>query len=158
MTKIKNHADIKRMRIKFMVEGVALILFTAVYYDGFDGHAKPLWANILLIGSAIAYVLTRILGWHALRNPIRANNLKKSLETLHIRLKHIAISNTIASISFAVALILFFSSIIVFTREKYGMLLGMIITLGAVLLFSRRNWIRQIKAIKRTLEEFQEFS
>ena len=154
MTKVKSHPRIKRMRLKLMIEFMALTLFLFLYYDGFDGHSKPLWSNILLVTMAVIYIATRIIGWHTLRNPIKADNLRESMESLYKKLKRIAIWNILASFFLAVGVILFFSSVIVFAQEKCAMLIGMILFLGVFLIISSRNWITQISAIRRTLGGF----
>ncbi len=56
MTRIKNHPHIKRTRIKLLIETILIVVFLAVYYDGFDSATKPLWANFLLIGTTTSYI------------------------------------------------------------------------------------------------------
>lgn len=156
MTKIKNHPNIKKIRTKFIIEAVFLIIFLIVFYDGFDGATKPIWANALLIITTIAYIIIRFLGWLLLRNPIKEDNLKKSLISFHNRLKQMAISILLTSFLFGSAIISFFISAINFTQEKYFVLAGMIITLLFLVYLSSRNWIKRIKSINETLIEFDD--
>ena len=154
MTKIKNHPNIKRMRIKLIIETSLIIVFLVVYYDGFDGATKPFWANLLLIGTTTAYIVVRLIGWIALRNPIKGGNLKKSLISFQDTLKRMAISILLTSFLFGSAIISFFASSIDFTRGKYFMLVGMILSLILFVYLSSRNWFKRIEGIKTTLIEF----
>jgi hypothetical protein len=156
MTKIKNHPDIKRIRIKFIIETILIIVFLAVYYDGFDGATKPLWANILLIGSTIAYIIVRVLGWLALRKPIRGENLKESLVSFQSKLKRMANLILFTSFLFGSAIISFFTSSIDFTIGKYLVLAGIILSLMLLVYLSSRNWFKRIEAINTTLIEFND--
>ena len=117
MTKVKNHPTIKKMKLKFLIEAILLIVFIAVYYDGFDGETKPLWANLLLIGATSLYIFVRFVGWLVLRNPINGDNLKQSLLNFQSKLKQITIAIVLTSFLFGCAVISFFSSSIDFTKE-----------------------------------------
>ncbi len=156
MTKIKNHPNIKRIRIKFIIETILLIVFSIVYYDGFDGATKPLWANLLLISTTTAYIIVRTIGWLVLRNPVNENNLKKSLINFQRKLKLMVISILLTSFLFGLAIISFFVSSIELTREKCFVLAGMILTLILLVYLSSRNWLKRIEGIKTTLIEFDD--
>jgi len=158
MTKIKNHPNIKKLRIKFIIETIMIIVFLAVYYDGFDGATKPLWANLLLIGSTMAYIIVRILVWLELRNPIRGENLKNSLISFQSKLKRMANMILFTSFLFGSAIISFFASSIDFTVGKYFVLAGMIISLILLVYLSSRIWEKRIESIKSTLIEFNDTS
>ena len=156
MTKIKNHPKIKRIRVKLIIEAILLIVFLAVFYEGFDGAFKPLWANILLIVNTIAYIIVRFIGWLVLRNPVKEGNLKKSLISFQHTLKRMAISILLTSFLFGLAIISFFTSTIDFTKGKYFVLAGMIISLILLVYLSNRNWTKRIKNIKTTLIDFDD--
>jgi len=154
MTKIKNHPNIKRMRLKLIIETILIIVFLAVYYNGFDGATKPFWANLLLVGATTLYIIVRFMGWLVLRNPIKGGNLKKSLISFQQTLMRMAISILLTSFLFGTAIISFFSSSIDFTQGKYFVLVGMIISLILLVYLSSRNWFKRIEGIKKTLIEF----
>ena len=154
MTKIKNHPNIKKIRIKFIIETILIILFLAVYYDGFDGATKPLWANLLLNVATISYIIVRFVGWLVLRNPIKGDNLKTSLVNFQNKLKRMAISVLVTSFLFGSAIILFFTSSIDFTKEKYLMLAGMVLLLMLLVYLSSRNWFKRVEDINTTLIDF----
>lgn len=154
MTQAKNHPDIKRIRIKLTIETVAIIAFLMVYYDGFDGSEKPLWINAALIATAIAYIIARISGWLVLRNPIAGNDLKKSLSHFNTKLKQAAVLIVVSSFLFGSAVIVFFTSSIEFTKEKYMVLAVILVMLISLVYVSNRIWIKRIKSITKTLSDF----
>mgnify|MGYP001627776978 CR=1 FL=1 len=158
MTKIKNHPNIKRVRIKLIIETILIIAFLTVYYDGFDGTNKPFWANLFLVGTTAVYIIVRFMGWLVLRNPIKGGNLKKSLISFQHTLKRITISILLTSFLFGSAIISFFTSSIEFTQGKYFVLVGMIISLILLVYLSSRNWFKKIEVIKKTLIEFENIS
>ncbi len=154
MTKIRNHPIIKKIRTKLVIETILIIVFLAVYYDGFDGATKPLWANILLIVATISYIIVRFIGWLVLRNPIKGDNLKTSLVNFQNKLKRMAISVLVTSFLFGSAIILFFASSIDFTKGKYFMLAGMVLSLMLLVYLSSRNWFKRVEGINTTLIDF----
>lgn len=158
MTKIKNHPNVKRIRIKFMIETILIIVFLAVYYDGFDGGHKPFWANALLIESTIMYIIIRFIGWMVLRNPIKGDNLKKSLTSFQDKLKGMAVLILLTSFIFGSAIILFFTSSLDSTIGKYFILAGMVLSLILLVYLSSLNWLKRIKGIKTTLLEFDDIA
>jgi len=155
MTKINNHPKLKRIRLKLIIETILILVFLAVYYDGFDGATKPLWANMLLIGTTTAYIIARFAGWLVLINPIKGDDLKKSLSRFQQVLKRMAISILITSFLFGLAIISFFTSSIHFTTGKYVVLAAMIVTLLVLVYVSSRNWLKRMNSIKATLIEFE---
>ena len=155
MTKIKNHPQTRRIRLKFAIEVFLLIVFSIVYYDAFDGASKALWTNVLLIGSAIAFIVTRFVGWIKISNPVNGNNLKKSLEIFHDSLRRMSILVLSSSFLFGVALIIFFTLSVSLTNEKVFLVVGMVISLLLFIYLSYRNWNQRIKNIERTLENLK---
>ena len=156
MTKIKNHPKIKQIRIRFLIESFLIIAFLALYYDGFDGNAKPLWVNILLICTTALYILNRLVGLVVLRNPVKENNLKQSLKIFSNNLQRIYFFTLLTSFLFGSSVILFFSITIHFTMGKYIMLAGMIIFLTVLTFLSGKNWIKKVKSIEKILKELGE--
>ena len=154
MTKIKNHPNIRRIKVKLIIETILIMVFIAVYYDSFDGANKPVWANVFLIGSSTVYIIVRFIGWFELRNPIKEDNLKKSLISFQRKLKRMAILIMLTAFLFGSAIISFFISSIDFTKEKYFVLAGMLLSLILLVYLSNRNWLKRIEGINTTLIEF----
>lgn len=155
MTKINNHPQLKRLRIKLILEMTFLTLFLIVYYDFFDGAQKPMWLNILLICASLIFVLNDLWGWFALRNPIQQNQLVQSLAALEQTLKRLRTSSLLASFIFSASIIIFFSSVIHFSTAKYIILAAMIINMLVFLYWSAVNWQKRIDQIKKAINTFQ---
>ncbi len=156
MTKINNHPKIQKIKIKFLIEAILLSVFLTVYYTGLDGATKPLWANTFLIVCTVAFIIVRFVGWLVLQNPVKDSNLKKSLRQFQTNLKKVALSILFTAFLSGSAFIIFFTSSIDFTREKYFLFAGMILGLLCAIYLANRNWISRIKAIKTTLDELDD--
>ena len=147
MTRISNHPSLKRIRRKLVFEAIILSFILVVYYDWFDGDKKPVYANVMLISSLLLYIVNDIVGYISMLNPVSGINIKDSIKNYLIRIKRLAVCSLLVSFLYSVCLILFFSSVIKFTKEKNFILLGMLIILTQVMLWSYRvwrNWIRSL--------------
>jgi hypothetical protein len=157
MADVNTHASFRRMRTKFIVEGVLLTIFLVLYYDGFDGYAKPLWANIILVISLLTYIGVRFAGCYLLSNPVgRSGSLKESLVRFRAKLKRMAIAVVITSLLFGAALILFFATGIEFTGRKWMAVAAMALTLCFLVILSGRRWQARIEDIDSVLLEFND--
>jgi hypothetical protein len=154
MTRIKNHPSLKKIRTKLIVETLSFVLFLTVYYDWFDGDRKPLYANALLVGSLLLYIIDDVIGYIAIVKKINGSGLKISLEKYLARIKQLAAFSLICSILYGLSLLTYFSSVIHFTREKSFLLLGLLIVLVQMVLWSQRIWSRWIKSLQQQVESF----
>jgi hypothetical protein len=155
MTRITNHPSLQRIRTKLMMEAILLTFFLVVYYDWFDGDKKPLYANVLLVSSLLAYILNDVIGYVSLRKPIRGSNLKLSIENYLAGIKRLSVLSITASILYSVCFIIFFTSLINFNKEKYFILLGIIILLVQAMFWSIRIWTRWIKSLKQQVRDME---
>lgn len=133
---------------------ILILGFSAAFYDAFDGANKPLWVNLLLIGAASSYIVVRFAGWLVLRNPVKGNNLIVSLRVFQINLQRIAVAVLLTSLLFGTALILFFSTSIRFTPEKYFLLAGLSLVFLLVVYLASRIWFKRASGINATLADF----
>jgi hypothetical protein len=153
MTKITNHPSLKRVRRKLLIETLLLIFLLVVYYDWFDGDKKPFYANLLLVLGLLLYIANDALGYISLLRPVRGINLKLSIENYLGSVKRLSVFSLVISFLYGISLIVFFASVIDFTREKRLILLGIIITLFQVLLWSARIWNKRIKALRQQVKD-----
>lgn len=156
MTKIKHHPSLKRIRIKLLIESLALLGFLAVYYDVFNGSEKPLWVNVLLVASAVAYVLNDIAGFFATQRLVVGETLRQSVEHFRAILRRLSLFSLSFSLFFGTSAILFLSSGVSFTFEKYLLLTGLIAGFLALSYVSYRNWMRRIRRLETITAEFQD--
>ena len=152
MTQIQQHPKLKRIRFRLIFEAILLLAFVFTYNDILDGANKALWANIMLIGSALLFVLSDVIGYFTIQNPIKANNLKQSIKLFNKSLKKLSLFSVTSTFLFGASLILFMVSTIDLTLTKQLILAGMLVTLIALTYASYRNWNLRIKAIQATLK------
>ncbi|MEO8413097.1 MAG: hypothetical protein ABI472_05530 [Ginsengibacter sp.] len=154
MTKLTHHPSLKKIRIKLIAETIFLVLFLVIYYDWFDGDKKPLYANIILATGLLFYIANDMIGYVAIAKPVSGLNLKLSITNYFARIKRLAIFSLIFSFLYSISLIVFFTSVIHFTREKRFLLLGLVIILFQLMFWSFRVWTRRIKSLQQQVKDF----
>lgn len=156
MTKITNHPSLKKIRRKLVVETIFLLFFLVIYYNWFDGDQKPLYANIALVTGLLLYIANDIIGYISIGKPVPGSNLKDSITRYFARIKHLSIFSLLFSFLYSISLIIFFASVIHFTREKRFLLLALAIILIQLMFWSFRVWIRRIKSLKQQANDFND--
>ncbi|MFB9108548.1 hypothetical protein ACFFVK_08155 [Flavobacterium gyeonganense] len=154
MTSIKNHPVLKKIKTKLIIETLAISIFLLTYYSGLDGDKKPLYANILLIFSAIAYIINGLLSLQVIQKPIQGENLKESIYTYYKKVKTISKISLSITIIYTASLLLFFGFEINFRGEKKWILLFGIIVLIQLLFLSSRIWKSWLEKLKIEIENF----
>lgn len=157
MTKIANHPALKKIRIKLIAESIFLLLFLIIYYDWFDGDRKPFYANVVLITGLLLYVANDVIGYVSIAKPILGLNLKLSVTNYFARIKRLAIFALVFSFLYSISLIIFFTSVIHFTREKRLLLVAMAVILFQLMFWSYRVWTKRIKSLKQQLKDLDAF-
>jgi len=154
MTKIMNHPSLKSIRTKLIIETIGFVFFLVVYYDWFDGDQKPTYANALLVSSLLFYIVTDVIGYVSVVTRIGGLDLKISLEKYLKKIEQLAVYSLICSVLYGVSFLVFFSSVIHFTKEKSFLLLGVVIVLIQMLLWSHRIWTKWIKKLQQEVTDF----
>ncbi|MBC8004667.1 MAG: hypothetical protein H7X84_04260 [Verrucomicrobia bacterium] len=154
MTKIKNHPSVKKIKTKLMVEIIFSVLFLAVYYDWFDGDQKPLYANVLLVSSLLLYIANDVIGYLSIVKGINGLNLKASLGKYLARIRRLSVYSLICTLLYNLSFLLFFSSVIHFTKEKSFLLLFLVIILFQTLFWSQRIWNKWINSLEQQVKDF----
>ena len=154
MTKIANHPSIKKIRTKLIIEMIILLFFLFIYYDWFDGNKKPLYANLALVVGLLLYIFNDIIGYISITRPIKGTNLKLSLQNYLMRIKRLSVSSAIITFLYSISIIIFFTSVIAFTKEKALLLVFSTVIVVQIILFSLRMWTKWIKNLKLQLKDF----
>ena len=154
MTKITNHPSLKKIRTKLIFETIGLVAFLLIYYNWFDGDKRPLYANLLLITAILLFIFNDVIGYIIILKPIKVSNLKTSIQNYFLRIKRLSVFSLIISFLYSISIIIFFSSVISFTKEKYLILIGIIVTLLVLTYFSSKIWSTWIKKLKQQVEDF----
>lgn len=150
-----HHPVLKGIRRQLIIESVLWTLFLAVYYDFFDGHLKsPAW-NMLLVLSVAGMLVHNVLGYRVSRNPIKADNILRSLEKYLNQIRKYS-KVSIASRVLAIAMLFgYFISTIELTEEKYWSLglLGLIFPVQAYLL--NIVWSKRINTVNEVYQKLK---
>ena len=154
MTKITNHPSLKRIRTKLIVETIGLVLFLFVYYDWFDGDKKPFYANLVLVSGLLLYIFNDVIGYISIIKPIMERNLKLSIQNYLVRIKRLSVFSLIVSFLYGIAIIVFFTSVINFSKEKNLILAGIIVVLFQMITLSFKTWTKRIKNLKQQVKDF----
>lgn len=154
MTKMVNHPVVKRIKTRLTIQIVALLLFLLVYYDWFDGDQKPLYANGALIAGLALYMLNDIVGYISLTMPVGDANLKQSVIDYLTRVKRLSFFSLLVTLLYSSAIMIYFTSTIVFTKEKGLVLLFSTIIIVQLIILSSKLWERWIKKLKQQKADF----
>ena len=154
MTRIANHPSIKKIRTKLIIESIVLLLFLFIYYDWFDGDKKPFYANLALVVGLLLYIFNDVIGYIFIISPIRGSNLKLSIQNYLKKIKCLSISSLIITIIYSISLIIYFTSVINFTKEKGLVLIFSTVVVIQLMLLSFRMWSKWIKNLKQQVRDF----
>lgn len=154
MTRVRNHPSLRKLRIKFMTEIVALTALLFLFYDGFDGAEKPLLVNISLITSIVIYIINNALGYFHVQNPSISGNIREALAKQAHSLKRLAVLSLASSVIYAAALLFFLTYQMAFTQRKYIILSALILTFFLLFYYSWLNWQRKIAHFRRLEADF----
>jgi len=153
MTRVSQHPTLKKLRLKMIIEVVLLSMLLFVYYDGFDGAKKPLYANVLLVFAIGCYIANNVIGYIFIKNPVKGNNILLSIQAQAKVLKRLSVLSMLFSFVYAAALLLFFSSSIEFTLKKYLLLATVCVVSVILFFFSFKNWKTKIIHFEKLHEE-----
>ena len=147
------HPVLKRIRKQLVIEILAFSAFLLVYYDFFDGHTKPLYANLLLVTAIVLLILYSVFGYILTKQPVAGVNLKQSLND-HLRKMRTYAMVSVAIRSLAlVCLLLFFSSTITFNSGKLWLLAGLIIVAAVQMFLLLKMWKGKIWRMREIIAD-----
>jgi len=144
MTKINKHPTLKNIRIKLIIEAVALTTLLFLYYGAFDGAKKPWFVNLSLVFSILLYITNNVLGYFLTKNPIRADNISQSVQNQILVLRRLSVFSILSSVFYTSTLLMFFAVSIKFTSIKYILLASLIFIFAATFYFSYKKWKTKI--------------
>lgn len=154
MTRVRNHPSLRRLRIKFMTEIVALTGLLFLFYDGFDGADKPLIVNILLIISIVVYIINNALGYFHLQNPSVSGNIREALLKQSHTLKRLAVLSLASSVVYSATLLFFLTYQVAFNQRKYIILSALILAFCLLFYYSWISWQRKIAHFRQLKADF----
>ena len=155
MTKMVNHPVVKRIKTRLTIQIVVLLLFLFIYYDWFDGDKKPFYANLALIAGLVLYVINDIIGYISLTRPVGNTNLKQSVMNYLTRVKRLSFFSLLATLLYSISIVAFFTSTIVFTKEKWLLLLFSTVVIFQLIIYSSKLWAQWIKKLNQQKADFE---
>jgi hypothetical protein len=148
------HPVLKRIRKQLILETVSFTAFLLVYYNAFDGDRKPFSANMLLVMAMLFVIAHNIMGYILTRRPVNGNTVKQSLNKQLLKLKTYAAVSVASRVLSAACLLLFFTSVITFTTNKYWMLAAIILLFVIQIIVLSGIWIKRVRQMKETINSF----
>jgi hypothetical protein len=148
MLKENKHPVLKKIRMQMIVEILGFSVFGVVYYDFFDGHQKPLYANVILVASLLLVIFHNLTGYINARRSVEGNNLRVSLEKYQHQLKTFALVSILSRITYTAGLSIFFVSTI---DTRLWALFFLLALLGVQVAILIRMWRNRLRAINTTV-------
>ena len=156
MVQKNSHPVLKGIRRQLVIETALFTVFLLIYYSGFEGSQKPLYANVLLVTAMLLVIGHNILGYLAAQNIVAGSDLKESLENYLAKVRRYAIVSVSSRAAASMCLLLFFSSTVTFSSGKLLILLGMILVIPVQVFFLSRIWRKRIRSLKKVLRQLIE--
>lgn len=151
----RSNSLVKRIRKQFLIETIATAVFIIVYYDFFDGHQKPFYANILLIAGLLFTIIHNVVGLRQLKSSAKGENIDEILNDRLYKMKMYAIVSGVLRLLVACSFLIFFVSIIRFTQLKYWILLSIILLFLIQMAVFIRIWKDRISRMKGIIENLR---
>ncbi|MGY3213460.1 hypothetical protein [Mucilaginibacter sp. HD30] len=151
MLKENRHPVLKRIRKQITIETAGWLMFLLCYYTMFDGAAKPLIANVILVLAVFAALLHNLTGYTFSKNLVVDNDLNTALHAWLKKMKlHVTVS-IILRIIFIAGLLAFFCWNITIDTRRYLLIGAVLIILFGQLVVLRSIWMQRIKALRSSL-------
>ena len=154
MMRESTHPVLKRIRKQLILETLSFTALLFVYYDFFDGDRKPFYANMLLVGAILFVLLHNIVGYVLTKRPVNGNSIKQSLDNQLLKIKTYAAVSVASRVLTAGCLLLFFTSVITFTANKYWILAALILVFVIQIALLSGIWTKRIRQMKETINSF----
>ncbi|MCE7043027.1 hypothetical protein [Dyadobacter sp. CY312] len=155
LKKTKGNSQLNAIRLRLAIEIVSYVLFLAVYYTMFDGDKKPLYANLLLVGSFLMVIIHSLTGYLAAKNIVSGGNILQSMVNYHKKLKGYAIVSLLTRTVSLICLLVFFVSSIELDTGKKWMLVGLVLIVVIQAYVNYKIWSVRIKRIGECIENWQ---
>lgn len=155
MFKEGNHPALKAIKKQALFELAGFILFLFCYYTMFDGAAKPLLMNIILV-AAIALNMFHHYRGYRLQQAFRSRqNLKEDLKNFAKKLKSFQMETILSKIIWLVGLMLFFTNGIQMNEKKWWAVIAILSIFLVQLILLNSIWAKRVGKIKTIIQELE---
>jgi len=152
MLKENKHPVLKRIRKQIIIETAGWFLFLLCYYTMFDGDAKPLIANAILIIAVLAALLHNLTGYSFSKNLIVDKDINTALHTWLAKMKLHARLSIFLRVIFIAGLLTFFCWNVNIDARRYVLLGAGLVLLIVQLVVLNRIWMGRIRSLRNTLD------
>lgn len=147
MLQENKHPVLKGIRRQAVAEVIGWSVFLAVYYSMFNGTEKPLWLNMLLIGSVLLPLMHNLMSYRFAKYLVKGDTIKQSVMNYLSNVKVYAVVSVAARAIFAASLLLFLTYGIKFTEAKYLSLIIVILVFLIQLGILSKLWQKRLLKI-----------
>lgn len=151
MLKENNHPALKRIRKQIVIETAGWLVFLLCYYTMFDGAAKPLIANAMLVIAVLAALLHNLTGYSFSKNLVVDKDIKTALLAWLAKMKLHARVSIVLRVIFIAGLLTFFCWNVSIDARRYVLLAAGLILLVIQLVVLNSIWMGRIRSIRNTL-------
>ncbi|CAG5010495.1 hypothetical protein DYBT9275_04734 [Dyadobacter sp. CECT 9275] len=155
LKKGKSISQLNAIRLRLAIEMVSSVLFLAVYYTMFDGEKKPMYANLLLVGSFLMVIIHGMTGYVAAKNIISGENILQSMTSYHKKLKGYAKVSLLARTASLICLLIFFGCTVELNAEKSWIFAALLLLVAFQAFINYKLWAERIKKIGDCIENWQ---
>jgi hypothetical protein len=150
-----NHPVLKGIRMQVIIEVAAWSVFLLCYYTMFDGDAKPIWINVILVVSVLFPVIHNLMGYSFARYLVNGNSLKESLTIYLAKVKLYAAISISSRVLLAAGFIIFFTYGLSLNAARFYSLaiIGAIFLVQLFILY--RIWAKRLSNIKTAVLGFE---
>jgi hypothetical protein len=150
-----NHPVLKGIRKQVIIEVAAWSVFLVCYYTMFDGDAKPVWINVVLVVSVLFPIIHNLMGYSFARYLVNGKTLKESLTLYLAKVKVYAALSICSRVLFAAGFVVFFTYGLSFNAAKYYSVAIIALIFGFQLWVLSRMWAKRINNIKTAVQGFE---
>lgn len=152
---LKGSKELKRSRKQLLFEIIAWCTFLLLYYTAFDGHRKPVIANIVLIAGTSLTIFFHIQGYFLSKRFVYGSTLKESLINYFYKLRLYTLLSIGFRMLFISGILYYFSYNISFDVKKSLSILIIALVFFFQMLFLYRLWIARLRQLKNTVSGFK---
>jgi hypothetical protein len=156
MLKANNHPVLKGMRRQMLFEAVGYLFFLLIYFDFFDGHEKPLYANILLVAAFAFALINNLAGYRLANLRVTGDHVRQLIEARISKLKTFLKVCIGSRILLGTCLLVFFGSVITFNQTKLWIMGGIIAVFVIQITILWKTWSERINRLKETRQYFND--
>jgi len=152
MLKENRHPVLKRIRKQIIIETAGWSVFLLCYYTMFDGAAKPLIANMMLVIAVLGALLHNLTGYSFSKNLVVDKDINSAMHMWLSKMKLHARVSIMLRVVFITGLLTFFCWNVAIDARRYVLLgLGLALLIAQLMVLNK-IWTGRIKALNNTLD------